>query len=224
MRLNKFIAQSTGISRRAADAAIAAGRVRLNNAVPIPGSTVSSTDTVTLDGTPLAQPDNTYTTIMMNKPVGYVCSRNGQGNQTIYDLLPPELHHLKPVGRLDKHSSGLLLLTDDGTLAHHLTHPSFAKTKIYKIALNQPLSQDDQLHVQNGVTLDDGVSKLELSALNTTDRHNWKVAMTEGRNRQIRRTFAALGYNVVKLHRTHFGPYTLNIPTPGSYTPAPNQK
>jgi 23S rRNA pseudouridine2605 synthase len=218
VRLNKFIAQSTGISRRAADAAIAAGRVRLNSAVPIPGSTVSSTDTVTLDGAPLAQPDNTYTTIMMNKPVGYVCSRNGQGSQTIYDLLPPELHHLKPVGRLDKHSSGLLLLTDDGTLAHQLTHPSFAKTKVYKIALNQPLSHNDQLHVQNGVTLDDGVSKLELSALNATDQHNWKVTMTEGRNRQIRRTFAALGYNVVKLHRTHFGPYTLKGLLSGNYT------
>ena len=224
MRLNKFIAQATGISRRAADAAIAAGRVRLNNTVPTPGSVVLSTDTVTLDGTPLAQPDSTYTTIMMNKPVGYVCSRNGQGSQTIYDLLPPKLHHLKPVGRLDKHSSGLLLLTDDGTLAHQLTHPSFAKTKLYKIALNQPLSHNDQLHVQNGVTLDDGVSKLELSALNDTDRHNWKVTMTEGRNRQIRRTFAALDYNVVKLHRTHFGPYILSNLGPGTYTPAPNQQ
>lgn len=205
------------MSRRAADAAISEGRVRLNDTTPDPGVTVSPSDVVTLDGATLAKPDTAFTTIMLNKPVGYVCSRNGQGNPTIYDILPPDLHHLKPVGRLDKNSSGLLLLTDDGALAHRLTHPSFVKTKVYKIALNNPLTAAHEAQAQRGVTLDDGVSKLELIALNETDRHNWRVTMTEGRNRQIRRTFDALGYHVVKLHRTHFGPYTLANLHPGTH-------
>lgn len=205
------------MSRRAADAAIAEGKVRLNDAIPGPGSIVSPNDDVTLDGVTLAKPKTEFTTIMLNKPVGYVCSRNGQGNRTIYEILPPNLHHLKPVGRLDKNSSGLLLLTEDGTLAHHLTHPSFVKTKVYKIALNSPLEPSHEAQIQHGVTLDDGISKLELTALNQTDRHNWKVTMTEGRNRQIRRTFDALGYRVVKLHRTHFGDYVLGTLRRGAY-------
>lgn len=208
MRLNQFIARASGISRRAADAAITEGRVSINGKPAELGHTLQSDDQVTLDDKPLVLA--TTQTIMLNKPVGYVCSRDGQGSRTIYDVLPPELHHLKPVGRLDKDSSGLLLLTNDGQLAQELTHPSFQKTKIYKIALNKSL---EPLHRQmiedKGIMLDDGPSKLQLERLSETDNSNWKVIMSEGRNRQIRRTFEALGYNVVKLHRTQFGNYML---------------
>jgi 23S rRNA pseudouridine2605 synthase len=210
MRLNKYIASATGMSRRAADKAIEWGRVTINGTMANTGQQVAENDVVALDGTTL-KVQNSKQTIMLNKPVGYICSRDGQGGKTIYDLLPENLHHIKPVGRLDKNSSGLLLLTDDGDLAHSLTHPSFRKTKIYKIALNKPL---EPLHRQmigdNGIMLDDGVSKLQLERINDTDNSNWKVLMHEGRNRQIRRTFEALGYNVVKLHRTNFGSYALN--------------
>lgn len=148
----------------------------------------------------------------------YVCSRDGQGGKTIYDLLPPELHHLKPVGRLDKNSSGLLLLTNDGQLAQQLTHPSFQKTKVYNIALNKPLEPlHHQMISDHGVVLEDGISKLQLQRMNETDNNNWKVIMSEGRNRQIRRTFDSLGYNVVKLHRTQFGPYKLNQLASGKF-------
>lgn len=209
MRLNKFIAQATGLSRRAADAAIEQGRVLVDNADPTMGQDITDANTVMLDGKTVRAHAQTQT-IMLNKPVGYICSRDGQGGQTIYDILPPELHHLKPVGRLDKNSSGLLLLTNDGELAHKLTHPSFEKTKVYKIALNRPLSSAHRHQiVTEGVTLEDGVSKLQLDRLGETDDSNWRVTMFEGRNRQIRRTFEALGYNVVKLHRTHFGDYQL---------------
>lgn len=218
MRLNKYLAQATGISRRAADTAIELGDVLVNGEIPSAGHAVTSTDVVRYKGRTLVNASNpTHITIMLNKPVGYICSRDGQGGRTIYELLPSKLHGLKPVGRLDKNSSGLLLMTTDGDLAHQLTHPSFAKTKVYKIAINQPLTPEDQSQIQNGVQLDDGTSKLELTPLSQTDQHNWKVTMTEGRNRQIRRTFDALGYNVVKLHRTHFGPYTLANLKPGEY-------
>lgn len=217
MRLNKFIAQATGLSRRAADTAIADGRVRVNGKSPEVGVQIGSGDVVTLDSRPIT-PDVNTDTIMLNKPIGYVCSRDGQGNKTIYDLLPPQLHQLKPVGRLDKNSSGLLLLTTDGQLAYELTHPKFQKTKIYKIALNSPLQPlHRQMISDNGVALDDGVSKLQLERINDMDDTNWKVVMSEGRNRQIRRTFESLGYNVVKLHRTHFGSYVLGNLEKGKY-------
>jgi 23S rRNA pseudouridine2605 synthase len=208
MRINKYVAQATGMSRRAADTAIAEGRVAVNGASTEVGTEVSPNDTVTLDGKPIA-PGAKLTTILLNKPVGYVVSREGQGSKTIYDLLPAEYRHLKPVGRLDKDSSGLLLLTNDGNLANELTHPRYAKTKVYEIELNRSL---EPLHLQmitdHGIKLEDGPSKLQLEKMGSDKQ--WLITMQEGRNRQIRRTFAALGYTVIKLHRTHFGNYQLN--------------
>src|SRR5688572_3431363 len=116
MRINKYIAQSTGISRRMADAAVASGRVLINDVAALPGSTVGEHDTVKLDGRLVATVRQTVT-IMFNKPPGYVVSREGQGGRTIYEILPEEHRLLKPAGRLDKNSSGLLLLTNDGQLA-----------------------------------------------------------------------------------------------------------
>jgi 23S rRNA pseudouridine2605 synthase len=207
MRLNKFIAGNTGLSRRAADAAVEQGRVRVNDQLPLSGQDVNQTDVVMFDGR-IITPDVKTMTIMLNKPVGYVCSRNGQGSQTVYDLLPPELHHLKPVGRLDKNSSGLLLLTNDGQKAHDLTHPSRQKIKIYEVSLDKPLQPlHRQMISDHGITLDDGLSKFELERIK--DETVWRVTMREGRNRQIRRTFSAIGYDVTTLHRTVFGDYSL---------------
>lgn len=216
MRINKFVAAATGLSRRAADKAIASGRVQVNNQPPSIGIQVSADDIVTLDGSIIKLPDR-VTTIMLNKPAGYVCSRAGQGSQTIYNLLPAKFHDLKPVGRLDKDSSGLLILTNDGDLANQLTHPRYAKTKVYEVQLDnvlQPLHQ--QMITNDGIQLDDGPSKLLLASLNKQGR-DWQVTMQEGRNRQIRRTFAALGYNVERLHRTIFGPYKLGNQTEAEF-------
>lgn len=216
MRLNKYIAQATGLSRRAADNAIAEDRVRINNKSVTLGQQVDTHDHVTIDGQTV-MPTVKHQTIMLNKPVGYVCSRDGQGNKTIYELLPASLHSLKPVGRLDKNSSGLLLMTTDGQLAYTLTHPRFKKTKTYKIALDHGLLKEDFLAItQSGIMLEDGVSQLDLTPINT-QRKEWKVQMIEGRNRQIRRTFEALGYQVVKLHRTRFGSHALGTLAPGSH-------
>lgn len=225
-RLNKFIAQSTGLSRRAADAAITAGRIQVNGQPAYTGQNVESSDQVTLDDKLLVASDKKHT-IMLNKPVGYVCSRNGQGNPTIYDLLPAKYHHLKPVGRLDKDSSGLLLLTNDGKLAHQLTHPSFAKQKTYLVGLDRNLDSTSMTKLKHGVMLDDGVSKLDVRRWTIDDRKDsnvqrlssnvYLVRMHEGRNRQIRRTFAALDYQVTRLHRTHFGPHELSSLESGQY-------
>jgi 23S rRNA pseudouridine2605 synthase len=209
MRINKFLAQSTSLSRRTADAAIMQGRVTIDDRTANLGDEATDTSRVALDGRPITPPVKTIT-IMLHKPIGYVVSRNGQGSRTIYDLLPPAYQQLNPIGRLDKDSSGLLLLTNDGQLAHELTHPSQQKIKLYEVVLDKPLQPlHRQMISDYGVQLEDGPSRLELERLHDHDNTAWRVRMHEGRNRQIRRTFGALGYTVTQLHRTHFGPYSL---------------
>jgi 23S rRNA pseudouridine2605 synthase len=205
MRLNKYIAFHTGSSRRYVDQLIKDSKVQVNDHPASLGQDVDEYDKIIVNGLQISTKTKTVI-IIMNKPVGYICSRNGQGSKTIYDLLPPELHNLKPVGRLDKDSSGLLLLTNNGDLANKLTHPSHQKTKIYEIELDQSLSAEDKIKIEHGIKLEDGMSKLNLKGA----QEKWEVIMYEGRNRQIRRTFAALGYKVTKLHRTHFAQYKIN--------------
>ncbi len=207
MRINKFIAAATGLSRRAADEAISQKHVTINDQLAKLGDNVHDGDIVKVHGK-LLRPARQTVSILLNKPVGYVCSRNGQGSRTIYDLLPPDYQHLKSVGRLDKDSSGVLLMTNDGQLAHGLAHPGSQKEKRYQIELNKPLQPADQVAIERGVPLTDGLSSLGLDR-QADDRH-WQVTMHQGRNRQIRRTFEHRGYTVTKLERTHFGPYRLD--------------
>ena len=219
MRLNKFIAHATGMARREADEAISNGRISVNGKVANIGQDVDGqSDIIKLDGKRITLPTAT-TVIMLNKPIGYVCSRNAQAKdaKTVYELLPSGLRQLKTIGRLDKDSSGLILLTDDGDMAHKLTHPSFAKTKEYVIELDRPLVPlHQQMIADFGINLADGPSKLLLERLND-ERTKFRVIMHEGRNRQIRRTFAALGYQVVSLHRISFGSYQLGDLPSGKY-------
>lgn len=212
MRINKFIAQATGISRRAADEILEWNRVTVNGKPAPKGFDVLENDVVTLDGKPIQLPTQT-TTIILNKPADYVVSRDGQGSKTIYELLPEKFQQLKPVGRLDKASSGLLLLTNDGDLAQKLTHPSYKKEKVYEIELYIPLKDQDRKTIEKGVKLEDGISKLELSGQDK----KWTVIMHEGRNRQIRRTFSELGYTIAALHRVQFGNYILQGTAPGTH-------
>jgi 23S rRNA pseudouridine2605 synthase len=229
MRLNKFIAHSAGLSRREADDAIERGRVKVNGAVASLGTQVNPSDIVILDGVTIGAQSN-YTYLLLNKPVGYVCSRRAQGDApTIYSLLPQRYNVLKTVGRLDRESSGLIMLTDDGDFAHRMTHPSFSKTKVYEVELDQPLAPlHQQMISDHGIDLDDGKSRFTVtsaepgiaplpSSIIRHPSHMYEVHMQEGRNRQIRRTFAALGYTVTRLHRTTFGPYTLTNEKPGEF-------
>ncbi len=217
MRLNKYIALSTGLSRRAADDAIYRNRVLVGGRAPSPGQQVVEADEVRLDGEIITPPVETIT-IMLNKPTGYVCSREGQGNKTVYELIPEHLHMLKSVGRLDKDSSGLLLMTNDGMLAQELTHPKYQKTKTYEVVIDRALAPLHwQMIADHGISLEDGRSKLQLERLHDGDDTSWKITMHEGRNRQIRRTFEALGYHVTSLHRTNFGTYKLYDLGTGNY-------
>ena len=210
IRLNKYLALHAALSRRQADELIAEGYVKINGVVAVIGARVQPDDKVEVDGT-LLEPTTQYVYLAFNKPVGYVCSRKQQGDSpTIYDLIPEKYHSLKPVGRLDRDSSGIILLTNDGDFAQRMTHPSYGKTKQYQVSLDRPLEPLHQQMISDfGVDLEDGKSQLTLER-QSDDRKKWTISMHEGRNRQIRRTFGALGYTVVALNRTHFGNYSLD--------------
>lgn len=209
IRLNKFLAERLGLSRREADDLISKGLVLIDDKVASLGVTVDNSSKVCYNKKVIPfEVDFSY--YLFNKPVGYVCSRRAQGDApTFYELLPKNMSNLKTVGRLDKDSSGLILLTDDGDFAFKMTHPKFQKTKIYEVRLDRPLQPLHQQMISNfGIQISDGISKLELTRLDEK-RKCWQVEMSEGRNRQIRRTFGALGYTVTGLHRIQFGNYTL---------------
>jgi len=218
LRMNKYLALHLGISRREADNLIDQQKVLVNGKKVTLGARFSEGDKITVNGEEL-HGKTAYQCIALNKPSGYVCSRKKQGdNPTIYELLPEKYHHLKPVGRLDRNSSGLVLLTNDGDFAYHMTHPSFFKTKIYNVRLENSLSPLHQQMISDyGVTLEDGPSKLQLEKMDQPDRKSWIVTMHEGRNRQIRRTFGSLGYTVNKLSRTNFGNYALGDIQSGTF-------
>lgn len=216
-RLNKYLALHKGLSRRQADELIEKGRVTINDHLAVIGARVTTSDRVEVDGKPV----NSSTSLIylaLHKPVGHVCSRKQQGSSpTIYELLPATYHALKPVGRLDRDSSGIILLTNDGDFALRMTHPRYTKIKRYEVELDKPLTPLHQQMVADfGVALEDGTSQLALERMDD-GRQRWIVIMHEGRNRQIRRTFDALGYEVKKLHRTTFGAYTVGNLLPGQF-------
>lgn len=214
LRLNKFLAERLGVSRREADELIQAGKIMVNNEPATLGTKVDKTSKV-LFNKKIIPFDTEFSYYAFHKPIGYVCSRRAQGDTpTIYDLLPKDFKKLKTVGRLDKDSSGLILLTNDGDFAFQMTHPKFRKTKIYEVELDKSLEPLHQQMISDfGVMLEDGPSQFKV----LKDQNHYQVVLTEGRNRQIRRTFAALGYKVNKLHRTHFGKYELDNLKPGKY-------
>ena len=209
-RLNKFLALQFGVSRRQADELISGGKISINGKKAELGARFLDSDEIKLGDKIISSKKQEFVYLLMNKPRGYVCSRKKQGeNETIYAILPKKYHSLKPVGRLDKDSSGLLLLTNDGDFAFRMTHPKFRKIKEYLVELDAPLAPlHQQMIADFGINLPDGKSQLGLERLDD-ERKKWKVSMSEGRNRQIRRTFAAVGYEVCELHRTVFGAYFL---------------
>ncbi|MEO7617367.1 MAG: pseudouridine synthase [Candidatus Saccharibacteria bacterium] len=207
MRLNRYIAMATGLSRRQADDAIVENRVSINGTIATLGDQASDTDTVSLDNVTISTP-NELMYLVLHKPAGYVTSRTQQGtHKTIYALLPESYHRLKPVGRLDRETSGLILLTDDGEAAFALSHPSFVKTKRYEVVLDRILKDEDADKLRAGIMLEDGLSTFD--SLSGKGK-NWELTLHEGKNRQIRRSFAALNYRVMRLHRSHFGKLSLD--------------
>ncbi len=212
VRINKFLAQNTELSRRKADEAIAAGRVSINGKQPQAGDTVNADDKVLLDGETIRQSKaKEGQVLLVDKPVGYVCSRDGQGSPTVYDLVSGKYAGWNIAGRLDKDSSGLVILTNDGELLNELTHPSNNKTKVYEITTNRTLKAEQIQQLTDG-GVDIGEERpSRFVSVKTLQPCKYRIVLGEGRNRQIRRTIEGLSPNlfVRKLHRTQIGDYQL---------------
>jgi 23S rRNA pseudouridine2605 synthase len=213
MRLQAFLARAgASPSRRKAEVLISAGRVSVNGETATLGAAVSRGDHVLLDGRPVALPKK-LAYLALNKPSGYLTTLQdepGHDRPTIRDLMP-SLPGLVPVGRLDAATTGLLLFTNDGPLAHRIAHPSSAIEKEYEVTVRNPLPQGALAALAEGPTLVDG--KLLPSRLHkvrsTVQETIFILAVHEGRNRIIRRACAAVGLDLVFLKRTRVGPVLL---------------
>jgi 23S rRNA pseudouridine2605 synthase len=209
--LLKALTQAGLGSRRAMADAVMRGRVAVN------GETAESLkhpvdvdkDSVTLDGRAVELSPSRLIYIMLNKPAGVVTSVGDQrGRQTVMDLLPQGYRsvRLHPVGRLDRDTTGLLLLTNDGAFTYHITHPSFEREKEYLARIESRLSAEEIRSLEQGVELGDGVThQAAVREVEHAPPFSYSVIIHEGRKRQVRRMFAALGHSVVSLHRTRIG-------------------
>jgi 23S rRNA pseudouridine2605 synthase len=212
MRLNKFIASTGHCSRRKADELIEQDRVRVNGEAPSIGTQIDpEIDRVSINGKTIHAPAE-FTYIMLHKPTGYTTTKSDpHADRTIYDLLPDKYHHLHPVGRLDRDSEGLLLLTDDGDFTYKMTHPSNNSEKTYHIKIKNPLNpkQIDRLEIGILIEEDQGLYKTKPCKIKSLGQNKFEIALSEGRNRQIRKMFQAAGTRVVFLKRLKMGAYEL---------------
>ncbi len=217
-RLNKFLARAGVASRRHADELIAGRRVRVNGRVVQElGTVVEDGDRVEVDGKVVELPGE-HTYLLLHKPVGVVTTmRDPAGRASVADLVVQP--GVFPVGRLDYATGGALLLTDDGDLAHSLLHPRFGVEKTYRAEIAGRLSAEDLHRLVHGVTLPDFRAAAAKVRVVATRRDGSVVDVTihEGRNRQVRRMFEALGHRVLALTRTQFGPLRLGTLPPGRF-------
>ena len=209
VRLNRFISQSGVCSRREADDFILAGVVTVNGQVVTElGTKILPTDEVRFNDERLQGEKNVY--LVLNKPKGYVTSLDDPyADKTVMDLVKNACtERVYPVGRLDKNSVGLLLITNDGDITRQLTHPSCRKKKIYQVTLDKPLTRADMDTLTEGITLEDGDIFADEIAYASEDKRSVGVEIHSGRNRIVRRMFEYLGYSVQKLDRVYYAGLT----------------
>ena len=219
-RLNRFLARRGVASRRSADQLIAAGRVRVNGAGAEVGAIIdSNTDIVSVDGVVVVAELPALQTFALNKPAGVVSTLSDpQGRPTVASLLP-DVTGLVPVGRLDGDSRGLLLLTNDGDLAHRVAHPRHGVRKTYRVRCTAPVLDDALDEMARGITLDDGPARILSWSRVNSDHRRVDVVMGEGRKREVRRLFAAVGASVDDLCRIAVGPVRLGRLAEGAHRP-----
>ena len=215
LRLNKFMANAGVCSRREADELIQKGLVKVNgNVVTELGVKITRNDVVEYNDKVVVAESKCY--ILLNKPKDTVTtSDDPNGRKTVLDLVKGACNErIYPVGRLDRNTTGVLLLTNDGDLASKLTHPKYVKKKIYQVWTDKPISEEDMQHIADGVELEDGPIHADaISYVSPTDRKQAGIEIHSGRNRVVRRIFESLGYHVVKLDRVYFAGLTKkNLP------------
>ena len=219
MRLQAFLARAGAApSRRKAEAPILAGRVTLNGETATLGARVTPGDEIELDGHPVRLPE-ACVYLALNKPAGYLTTMSDdRGRPTVAHLMP-EVPGLVPVGRLDATTTGLLLLTNDGGLAHRISHPSSKIEKRYRLTLENPVPTYALESLAAGPTLEDGKMHPPwiMNLSHTRETTTLDLTIHEGRNRIIRRACTAVGLALISLHRTHVGPVALGDLPEGEY-------
>ncbi|HNX23395.1 MAG TPA: pseudouridine synthase [Spirochaetota bacterium] len=223
VRINKYLTLCGLGSRRKVEELILSGDVRVNGTVVKDLATIvdSETDTVKYMGE-ILKTINTAYYLMVNKPKGYITTLSDEkGRVTVMTLLPEKYKRsgVVPIGRLDKDTEGLLLFTNDGDLAHKLTGPSFKVKKEYLVQLDKPLEELDRQTIEKGYFVHQIKTKTKPATITVTERSRMfvKVLIIEGKKRQIRYSFKNLGYNVLKLKRTGYGPLSLGRLTKGDH-------
>jgi 23S rRNA pseudouridine2605 synthase len=216
VRLAKYLARSGVASRRSAEQLIRAGRVTVNgDTVLDPARDVEASDSLSLDGRAVAL-ERKLVVYAVHKPAGVVSTaRDPQGRPTVVSLVPSELR-LYPVGRLDIDTTGLLLLTNDGELAHRLTHPAFEVEKTYRAVVGGgPVSERALRSLRAGVELDDG--RTAPARVSRVGADTLELTIREGRKRQVKRMCEQVGHPIKRLSRIGFGPLRLGELSPGDY-------
>jgi 23S rRNA pseudouridine2605 synthase len=215
IRLNKYMANAGLCSRREADERISSGKVKVNGVVVTElGTKISRSDVVEFEDQVVTPEKKCY--VLLNKPKDCVTtSDDPNGRTTVLDLVKNACQErIYPVGRLDRNTTGVLLLTNDGDLASKLTHPKYVKKKIYHVWTDKEISEDDMQRIADGIELDDGEIHADaISYVSDTDRNQAGIEIHSGRNRIVRRIFEHLGYRVTKLDRVYFAGLTKkNLP------------
>jgi 23S rRNA pseudouridine2605 synthase len=213
MRVNAYLARAGVASRRGAEDLIRAGRVRVNGEVAVLATFVEPRDTVEVDGSPIEPEPLTY--VLLHKPAGVVTTaRDPQGRATVVGLVGHE-HRVVPVGRLDADTTGALLLTNDGPLAHRLMHPRYEVNKVYEAEVEGEPSDDALAQLAKGVELEDGItSPAKVDRLGPS---RIELTIHEGRKHQVKRMLEAVGHPVSHLHRSHYAGLTLDGLAPGEW-------
>src|SRR5437773_8167201 len=213
MRLNAWLARAGVASRRRADELIKAGRVTVNGEPGQLNTFVQARDRIELDGRPLAKQSLAY--VLLHKPAGVVTTASDpHGRPTVVDLVAHPAR-VVPVGRLDAETTGALLLTNDGELAHRLAHPRYEVDKVYVVELDRPATDAQLEELSNGVQLEDGPTAP--AGVRRLGGGRLELTIHEGRHRQVRRMPAAVGRRVTHLHRSRYGPLTLGGLEPGAW-------
>ena len=218
MRINKFLAQAGVASRRECDNLIASGKVAVNGVTATLGQEISGDEDVTVNGNKVIIKKNEY--YLLNKPKGYICSvSDDKGRKTVMELMPQSVGRIYPVGRLDYDSEGLLIMTTDGELAQKLTHPSNEVPKTYLVKIEGTIHEQDLNPIRSGIEIEGYKTKKCKAHIVETNKAYTKIhiTITEGKNREIRKMFAAIGKEVSLLKRIKIGEITLRGLDRGAY-------
>lgn len=209
MRLDKFISDTTYLSRNDAKKAIKAARVQINGELARNANhKVTPKDTIKLDGETLTLLKDRY--FMLNKPAGYICATEDADHPTVLELLQePQRHKLHIAGRLDKDTTGLVLITDNGQWTHRVISPNKSCPKRYRVSLASPISEKAIQQLQDGIILNNERKKTKPAIVETIDAQTIYLTIAEGKYHQVKRMLAAVGNRVTALHRDQIGPLKL---------------